>query len=231
MANTEELLSLLEKQFVGWNRDGVRGIRYYLNVAQEILCAVEGDQLMIIEDSTGKLPSITTTTNIFAYDLPSTVNFIDSVLVEADVTTTLADNLWRQDYGRTTRSHRRASEEINISGVKYLRIPFVRSFPANGSVVAKVVFTEDPGSTSDVYRYRGYKKPTEVVSDTIALTIHPPYDMTCLFPATALLMQGAQNGNYYEAIQTIEKVYKPQMHQAFNQGAFGIYHEAEDHGF
>ena len=229
MSTTEELLSLLEKQYKGWNRDGPRGIRHYLNIAQRMLCNVEGEQLMIVDESTGKLPSITTVAGTFVYNLPSTVNFIDSVVVESNSNTSLVDNLWQQDYGN--RTHKMPAEDIVISGIVYDRVPFVRSFPADENNVAKVVFTEDPGTTSDTYRYRGYKLPTDIVSDSIALTIPPPYDMELLYPATAMLLEAVQNGNWFEAINAIRTQYVPEMHQAFNRGAYGMYNEAEDHGF
>lgn len=231
MSTTEELLSLLEKQFIGWNRDGSRGIRHYLNLAQRMLCDVESEQLMIINESTGKLPAITTVAGTFTYSLPSTVGHIDSVLVEANDNSTLINNLYRQDYGSVSRASQIVAEEITISGIKYIRVPYIRAFPATESNVAKIVFTEDPGTTSDIYRYRGYKLPTDIVSDTIELTIHPPYDMLYLFPATALLLEGVQNGNWLDAINTIKEYYIPKMHMTFNEGAFGTCYEAEDHGF
>ena len=231
MSTTEELMCLLEKQFKGWNRDGPRGIRHYLNLAQRILCTVEGDQLMCFDESTGKLPSFDTTANDFSYNLPSTVNFVDAVMVEANVQTSFIDSLWGQDYGRTSRIHRRPSEYINISGINYIKIPYVRTFPWSESSVARVRFSSDPGTTTDTYRYRGYDLPTDILSDSIPLSIHPPYDMTCLLPATALLMQGVQNNNYIEVLDIIQQKYVPKMHKAFNKGAFGISYEAEDHGF
>jgi hypothetical protein len=224
-------MSLLEKQFNGWNRDGERGIRHYLNLAQRMLCTVEADQLMAIDESTGKLPAFNTTENDFSYNLPSTVNFVDAVIVEANANTSLIDSMWAQDYDRITRIHRQPSKYINISGINYIQIPYVRTFPWSESAVAKIVFTSDPGTTTDTYRYRGYNLPADILSDSIALTIPPPWDMMYLLPATALLMQGVQNGNYLEVINIIQTKYIPEMHKAFNKGDFGVYYEAEDHGF
>ena len=73
--------------------------------------------------------------------------------------------------------------------------------------------------------------PTDIVSDTIALTIPPPYDMAYLFPATCVLLDAVQNGNWLDAISVINTRYVPEMHLAFNRGAYGMYNEAEDHGF
>ena len=229
--NTEEVLSVLEKQFVGWNRDGERGIRHYLNLVQRILCNAPSEQLMIFDESTGKLPSFNTTEGTFVYSLPSNVNFIDTVLIESNARCTLNDNLHSQDYGFSSRISQLPLEEIGISGISYYKIPYIRSFPATESAVAKVVFTVDPGSSTDVYRYRGYLLVPEIVSDTIPLSISPPHDALILLPATAKMIEGVQNGNYLDTYKDIVREYLPRMQEAFNKGAFGINQDAEDHGF
>jgi hypothetical protein len=231
MATTEELISILEKQYVGWARDGVRGIRTYLDIAQDILCNVEGEQLMIFDSSTGELPTFDTTDGVREYSLPSNVNFIDAVCVEADARSTLIDNIRKQDYGRITRTHRRPIEQFDIAGIRYILIPYIRSYQRTETSVAKVLFTEPVETSTDVYRYRGYKKATAITSDSIPLTVFPPYDIQLLLPATAKLMDGIQNGNYVEAYKYVGKHIAPQMHKAFNRGAQGIFYEAEDQGF
>jgi hypothetical protein len=228
---TEELMSLLEKQFTGWNRDGPRGIRTYLNIVHRILCTVEADQLMSFDDSTGKVPSFDTEAGKFDYNLPATVNFVDAILVESNVRTSLIDSIWSQDYDRVSRIHRQPSEYVNISGIRYVKIPYVRTYPWSESSVAKVVFTSDPGDTTDVYRYRGYDLPNDILSDGIALNIPPPYDMSILFPAVGEFLKAVGNNDYVGAFEIIEKKYKPEMHKAFNKGDFGITYEAEDHSF
>lgn len=228
---TEEILSILEKQFSGWVRYGDRGIITYLNIAQRTLLNIAADQLMIIDESTGKLPSFDTVDGVFAYDLASNVNFIDAVLVESGVNTLLLTGIFQQDYGYSSRIQQRPSESINISGISYIRIPQIRSYPATESASAKVVFTENPGDTSDIYRYRGYKLPTEITSDTIPLTIQPPYDTIYLLPATAKLLEGVQSGNYVDAYVFIQNELVPKLHNALNIGEFGRDYYAEDRGF
>ncbi len=229
MATTEELLTVLSKQFPGWNIDGERGLLFYLNSVQKMLCHVESDQLMIIDEATGKLPSINTTSGIFSYDLPSTVNFITKVLIETDSDNLLTNNLFSQDYG--SRIYQRPSKYIDISGIQYVDIPQARSSPANEVSVAKVIFTLDPGTATDIYRYLGYRKPTELVSDTIPLTIPPPYDIKYLLPATEIMIMGVENKDIVSAYRTIDGEFVPKMQNAFNKGAFGVNYESEDRGF
>lgn len=232
MSTTEEIMNLLDKQFPGWNRDGERGTRHYLNLVQRVLLNIPADQLMIIDEDTGKLPSFNTVSNTFKYDLPSTVNFIDTVLVEAGANVTLMNNYSMQDYGRfSTRTDNKPFEDINISGIDYYKIPYVRSTPAKENAVASVIFTVNPGTSTDIYRYRGYELPAEIVSDTIQLSIDPPYDMIYLYPATCKVLQGVQNGKFAEAYEYIIENIVPKVHKALNKGAFGINQIPDDHGF
>jgi len=230
--NTQELVTILTKQFVGWNRDGDRGVLPYLNQAQRILCTIPSDQLMIINEATGELPSFDTVKGTSSYNLPSTVNFIDAVLVKNNVETLLINNQYFYDYGGVVQSsHPRELESVRISGIEYSKIIYIRSFPWTEQSVAKITFTIDPGNSTGQYQYRGYKLPTKLVSETIPLTIHPPYETTILLPATAKLIEGVQSGNYLEAYETIQKLYIPQMKEAFNIGAFGVNYNARDRGF
>jgi hypothetical protein len=227
---TEEILTLLEHQFPGWNRDGIRGILPYLNVAQKILCNVESDQLLIFDESTGKLPTITTVDGTYTYDLPDTVSFISSVVVEVGDLQPNSVTFFQQDYGRINRLSNMKYDTIEISGVSYYEIPYVRSYPATEDNAAKVIFTHNPGSTTDVYRYSGYPKPAELVSDTIPLTIPPPQDVLLLLPATAKLIEAVENGNYLEAYNALKNEFREEIQKEYNKGAF-VYKEPEDRGF
>lgn len=229
MSTTEELITILSKQFPGWNRDGERGIIYYLNAVQKILCTVQSDQLMIIDESTGKLPLIVTTKGAYSYDLPSNVNFISKVLIEANESNFLANNYSRQDYGQAI--DQQPSHYIDISGVKYLDFVKVRSAPHSDLTVAKVIFTCDPGTTTETYRYLGYKLPAELVSDSIPLTILSPYDVLYLLPATEIMISGVENHDIVSAYKAISEEFVPKMQKAFNTGAFGVNYETEDRGF
>ena len=80
-------------------------------------------------------------------------------------------------------------------------------------------------------RYLGYRKPTELVSDTIPLTIPPPYDIKYLLPATEIMIMGVENKDIVSAYRTIDGEFVPKMQNAFNKGAFGVNYESEDRGF
>ncbi|HUX57151.1 MAG TPA: hypothetical protein VMV77_09260 [Bacteroidales bacterium] len=229
MATTEELLTILSKQFPGWNLDGDRGILFYLNSVQKMLCHVEAEQLIVFDETTGKLPVINTISGDYSYDLPSTVGFVTKVLIEAGSGNLVANGLFAQDYG--SRVSQRPGNNIDISGIQYIDIPQIRSSPANEVSAAKIIFMVDPGTVNDTYRYLGYRKPTELVSDTIPLTIPPPYDIQYLLPATETMIMGVENKDIVNAYRAISDEFIPKMQRAFNKGGFGANYESEDRGF
>jgi len=230
MATTSELLDLLEDQYKGWVRDGPRGLLRYLDAAQKILCHVPAQQLLIVEQANGKLRTFPTTANIYRYDMQDDVAFVEELLVEADTSSQILDYMNVQDYGRIS-PHSTKPKYPTISGIKYVHIPYVRSWPAGESHPARVMFTVNPGTTTDTYRVRAYRKPASLDSDSIELTIEPPYDEVYLLPAACKLIEGVNNGNYIEARSTIIREYRPLMHKAFNEGAQGVDYETDPLGF
>jgi len=218
---TSELLDILEEQFPGWNRDGVRGLLRYVDIAQKALCMVAAEQLLIFDETTGKLPLLTTVSGTFAYYVDPAVSFVDGVLFENEAQSFLSD------YGREIV----VPEYLSIAGIQYIRIPFVRTWPATDSANAKILFTKNPGDTTDRYFLRTYRRPATLDSDSIPLLIPPPYDELYLLPATAKLVEGANHGNYIEARTAIIREFKPLMWQAFNEGEQGQDFEPESRGF
>jgi hypothetical protein len=228
---TYELLNILEEQFPGWNRDGVRGLLRYVDIAQKALCMVPAEQLLIMEDATGKLPVLGTTAGTFAYYMSAITSFVDEVLVEADSRSWGSMSVQSlQDYGRTAPDAA-IPEYRAIAGIQYLRVPFVRTWPATDANNAKLLFTKDPATTTSLYYLRSYRRPETLDSDSIGLLIPPPYDELYLLPAAAKLVEGANHGNYIEARAAIERDFKPLMWEAFNEGEQGQSNEPESRGF
>jgi hypothetical protein len=228
---TAELLNILEEQFPGWNRDGTRGLLRYVDMAQKALCMIPAEQLLIFDTTTGKLPIIATTTSVFEYTMPAEVSFVDEVLVEAgDANFSNLQTLSYQDYGRTSRSAY-LPEYRTIAGIEYLRIRFIRSWPASESSNARILFTKNPGTAAASYRRRSYRWPATLESDAIELTIPPPYDELYLLPAVGKLIEGVNHGNYIEARSAIVRDFKPLMWAAFNTGEQGKDYEPEERGF
>jgi hypothetical protein len=111
---------------------------------------------------------------------------------------------------------------VVIGGVTYVRIPNVRTKDfVNTSLPARVLFTRDPETQSDYYYRQSYRRPTQILSEDIQSDIPPPYDDDTLIPATALLIEGVQNGNYTDAREYIRNVLKKNLWKQIDGGDQG----------
>ena len=213
--NANEFLNLLEVQCDGVNRDGPNGLLFFTDIAQGILRNSPAEQ-NIVFDSTGKLPVLNTQNNVFDYNAPSDCWRIAGILIEANRRLT--------DYGFRTID----TDCITISGIDYKRVPYIRSFDAGDTSVAKIKFTRNPGAHA--YRWWYYKKTGKLWSDTIPLSIEPPWDYIYLFPATVRLVQGFQDGDFIKAHNDV-LVMRERYRKELNEGEQGEDLDAQDRGF
>jgi hypothetical protein len=226
---TEELIDELVERFHGWVRNGEHGILRYLNSAHEILMTAEAEQTIIFNETIGELPLLVTTTLIRRYEFPNNVWRVGGILVKVDNT------LRGTDYEEIIRiSYKNC---VMIGGIQYAKVPYVKQWDykmltANTEQPARIMFTQDPGSTTDYYYRLSYRRPTQILSEAIQPDIAQPQDINYLIPATAKLMEGAQNGNYDEARQFILSDLKPKLWRELNSGVQGEQdNEAVDRGF
>lgn len=218
------------EQFKGWNADGPRGVLHYIDVAHKLFRQVESEQTVYFNESTGLLPYLTTTAGTYNYSLPSNCWKLADVLVESGVTGSLLDTYTGVDYGMRRGGFNKI-DIVTIANIDYLRIKNVRSWPAAEAAVARMAFTDDPGTSSDVYNLRYYKKPVSITSDSIQLEVEPPYDELYLLPAVCKLIEGIEHGNYAEARMELLSVWRPKYWNEINSGAQGFEYESEDHGY
>ena len=230
MATTAELVTILLEQFKGWNADGPRGVLHYIDAAHKLFRQVECEQTVYYDETTGNLPLLTTTAGTYSYSLPANCWKLAAVLVESGVTGSLLDSYSNADYGIRTAVSKKI-EPVTISGVDYLRIVNVRSWPSTESAVARVMFTDDPGDTTTVYNIKYYKKPADITSDTIPIEIEPPWDEMFFVPAVCKLIEGIEHGNYAEARMEILKVWLPQYIKKLNGGEQGFDQDTENRGY
>jgi hypothetical protein len=228
MATTAELIARLQEQYKGWNADGVRGIRTYLDTAHMMLVTALSEQRIYYDTSNGCLPYLTTTAGTYLYTSSNHYS-IDNVVVEVNVTGSLLDNISGSDYG--FRNGKPRISYVNHAGVDYINIPNVKTTPMTESASASIVFTKDPGDTTDVYQLYGVRAPARITSDSVQIEVPAPWDDMFLVPAVGLLIEGVENGNYLEARMQIYKNIIPAMRKQFNTGAQGFDYEAESRGF
>ena len=230
---TIELLAILQEQFKGWNTDGERGILPHLNAAHWMLLANESEQNIYYDESSGDLPALTTVSGTYNYSCDSNLWKLGGIYVRVEDVSSISGTLVSLtgfDYG-SRRYTQRPMEYITLAGIEYVRIPFVRSWPATESANARLMFNADPGDSTSYYRQYGWKKPTQIISEMIDPDIPPPWDYQYLLPATAKLIEGIQHGNYVESRSYVLGVLKPALQKDMNGGEQGFDYEPDDRGF
>ena len=225
---TEELIDELVQRFNGFNRTGDHGLLRYLNAAHMILMSIESEQTLIYDDTTGHLPLLQTYDTVHKYVMASNVWRVSGILVDA------RRDMWpAQDYGlvRNLRSSRQNS--VMIGGRYYAKIPYVRTHDfVNSNQLCRIVFTVNPKDSIDLYYLQSYKRPTDIISESIQVDIPAPLDFDILIPATAKLIDGVLNGNYDDARRMVRQELKPLLWKEMDSGDQGCYDaEPVDRGF
>lgn len=214
---TEELVDELVQRFNGMNRDGEHGVLRYLNQAHEILMTQEAEQNLVFDPSTGKLPPLNTVAGTFNYVMPDTVWRVSAVLVESSVYTYPAS-----DYSMRHTPQTSYPNSVVIGGITYTRIPYCRSWDyVNANALAHVMFTLDPETKNDYYFRQSYRRPAQILSESIQVDIQPPWDFSTLLPAAAKLIEGVLNGDYVDARQYVETVLKTELWKQLDSGDQG----------
>ncbi len=232
--NAYEFLTLLEMNTDanGLPREGDNSLMFFTNQAIAILGHSQNSQNIIFNEDTGRLPLLETQQGVFRYDAPDGYWKINDILIEFGTRGSLLDTILpRSDYNAYTRTRTIRIEEEGLAGIDYIRIPYVTSYDAGDNTNAYALFTEDPGTTDDVYRWYAWANPNELLSDAMPLPIKPPSDIMFLFPATLELIRGAKSGDITKAIEYIHKSLLPKYNKKLNEGAQGQDPNAVDRGF
>jgi hypothetical protein len=224
---TEELIDELEQRFNGWNRTGDHGILRFLNSAHEILMTVEAEQTLMLDTSTGELPLLMTVDSTYLYTMPIDVFRVSKILIKSDREIQVSD----YKFPNLLRNSR--SNSISIGGVLYTKVPYVKTRDKlNSSTPATVMFTENPGDSTDIFYRQSYRSPTQILSESIQHDVPSPFDYDFLLPAAAKLIEGQCNGNYDEARRIVRMELKPAMWKELDSGDQGdLDMEPVDRGF
>lgn len=215
MATTSQLLTWLELELDGWNREGPRGTRALLNQAHKILLEQECEQNLLFDPLTGDLPFLTTRATQYAYNVPALGGVLPYWLIKAvviDTDTALSGQNWH-------------FEDFYFASHLYYRVLNIRTLIEGSSpnVLASVAFIkEDPGNTTNVFRIAGYREPVEILSDNIQHEMPGSTDMEYLYPATVMLIRSINDDKKMEESRAyINKVLKPKVFQALDKGEYG----------
>lgn len=215
MATTSQLLTWLELELNGWNREGPRGTRAMLNEAHKILLEQECEQNLLFDHLTGDFPFLTTVAGQYTYNVPALAGVLNYWLIRAvlvDPVNAPSGEYWQ-------------FEDYYFGNNLYYRIKNMRALEAGASplLVASVAFIkEDPGDTTDVFRIAGYRGPVEILSDTIQHEMPGSTDIEFLYPATVMLIRSINDDRKMEESRKyIEMVLKPRIIQSLDRGEQG----------
>lgn len=221
MASTGELVSWIKQAKSGWARehDVVPVVREVVN----ILCKVEAAQFLIVDNSTGRLPLLTTVANNFGpYNGPAGSWRVSGVFLKEPAYSYLST--LDTQYGEEPFTN--TEEPIEINGNWYYQFPFVRSDDAIGSVLPQIYFSRDPGDTTTRFYIRSYRSPAQITSDRIQIPIPDSYGAHRFYvlPACLALIEAMDHGNYQDAVAYIEGSVKPLIWKVLNGGTQGKRH-------
>lgn len=183
----------------------------------------------VITDSDGGLPFLNTTNNNVKYTAPVVDGVTPWCVSGVYLRWPNAQDFGRYDYDYSEPPLVNTVDYMEFAGNYYYEYQFVRTLDALENVATQIIFSRNPGDSKARFRLLMYRKPTEIDSDRIQLSI-PDRDgshMMYFLPAVMKLVEAQNNGNYMEAVAYIEDVLKPKMWEVLNSGAQGRRHRTQ----
>ena len=215
MPSTTEMINYLKIQAPGWNRTGEKGLLEVLNQAQDILYKQDTHQNYAIR-SDGDLPYITTTSETYQYTLNQATTGlsddvwrVEKVLVKPPFSNAVLAAV-RVEYGISPNLIQ-PIQQMTFNGVEYFVFHEVKTKDAVYNGYPTLTFTTNPGDTTTDFYLLLLLKPTKLTAETIQSSLPEQIHWTCLVPTALKLVEAYQNGNIVEALQFIEKEYKPKV--------------------
>lgn len=230
MPSTKRMVTMLLLNANGWNRNGDKGIIPVLNDAQNLLLQTENAQTVKLTD--GEFPYLTTQDGVYEYEIDD-VWRVSKILIKYSRSGGYAYNGYNwysgfYNYGYNTDNVRR-NNRYEAHGKRFMSVNQITTkdrIPGNSSdgvTKAKVIFSENPGDTSEIFLYEAYEMPTQITSENVPISIPTEeLQLRALFPSAQLLIEAYQNGNWDEAFNKILTVYKPMVQRQLNAGEQGV---------
>jgi hypothetical protein len=225
MPSTKQLVNWIKLNANGWNRIGEKGIVPLINEAQNILMQHETPQMVKRDPLTGEFPSFDTVAGTYEYEMPSDVWRVSQIL--AALPLQLDYNLPFSTYYGMNSNVEQPMEDLVYHGKRYVRIPYVTSRDSFLNQAATVEFKVDPGTSTGVYLYLGYIRPTQIMSESINPSLPEKFHMTHLLPATMKLIEAMQFGNWTDGVEYISNRLAKQIRDEQWNGENGFSHTME----
>lgn len=162
---TSSLVTLVKKDFPDWSRTM---ILTFINEIQKIVFTKEATKLMRMYDSsTGKDPVLSTSDGTYLYN-------IYTILQTGEI----EYNAWR-----VTDIYSSNIEEPILT---------VEKFDAVSNGTAKVLFTENPKTST--YYFRAYRFPIDIDSENVQLEVPSAYHITHIYEGICGLIEKYRSG-------------------------------------
>lgn len=225
MATTSEIISwVIKRQAQGYNR--VADVLPIINECHKLFYKHETSQA-VITNSNGRLPFLRTIKGVYEYSAPvvnsSTPWSVAYVLLREPLSRDY--NIY--DYQFSEPPPVNTVEYVEFGGNYYYPYQFVRTLDALEDQSCRIVFSRNPGNTTNKFSLLMYRRPREILSDRIQLQL-PDRDgahMMYFFPAVMKMIEAQNHGNYMEAVEYIESYLKPKYWKVMNSGAQGRRHK------
>jgi len=187
------LIDRLEPFAQGWTRTGTQSIQALIQQALDLLFDEESDYLLFVdpEDNKGFPPFLKTKADTFGYDVVAAnlslssiskkFNGIDTLVQVRRVKRIFIDVSKNNEFGRRWIGQPTFFGFFNPFTNKTTRLQVaevpIKSEPAlEDGTPAKVIFPEDPGTSTDRYFIEFYWSPPKLTSEKITLAIPLKYE-------------------------------------------------------
>ena len=208
MATTNQLITWIELQSHGWQREGKKGIRALFNEAHKLLPYDEIEQRLVIDATIGDFPFLATQDGVFQYVLPANCSILKKLVI---------------DYDETKDEYPWSYEDFQYKGKLYYRILNITCREATNNVGATISFVGvNPGATTSKFRLIYFETPINITSDSVQHQMPGSTDFDYLVPATIKLIEGIDHGNIIEARQYINEVIKKEFRRDSDRGEQGV---------
>ncbi len=230
MATVGEIASwVIKSQAEGFSR--INDVIPIINEVHKMFTMRELPQLVITDPATGSLPILTTVDGTFQYTAPVTGGHTPWCVSGIYTRWPGTGDYNAVEYNNTEPPMVNTTDYKEFGGNYYYMYQFARSFDALEDVAAQIIFSRNPGDTTNKFYLLMYRTPADIASDRIQLQIPDRGGAHRLFffPAVMKLIEAQNHGNYMEAVSYIEDVLKPKMKEVLSSGVTGHRHKTQAH--
>lgn len=231
MSTTGEIVSKIIKQ----NAQGYSRVADILPIINEVhkMFYKHENSTSVIRATDGALPTLDTTQGVYEYDAPVVNGKTPWCVSGVFLRKPISEDYNFTSYGYTEKPDLNTFDYMEFGGNYYFNFQFVTTLDSTVDNPAKIIFSRDPGTSTERFYLLMYEQPIEILSDRTQLQI-PDRDgahILYFFPACLKLIEAQNHGNILEAVEYIEQVLKPKMWKVLSSGVHGRHHKTRSRYF